>query len=96
MKALFRYELRGNYPNPFNPATRIQFDLPETADVTVEIIDMLGRNVMTLPARQFEAGVGRNVEVNATNLASGTYLYRVIAQTATDTMVKTGRMMLIK
>ena len=90
------FELKGNYPNPFNPATKIQFDLPETAEVTVEIIDMLGRNVMTLPARQLEAGTARNIEVNATNLASGTYLYRVIAKTATDTMVKTGRMMLIK
>ncbi len=90
------FKLNGNYPNPFNPSTRIQFDLPETAEVSVEIIDMLGRSVMTLPAKQLEAGAARTVEVNASSLASGTYLYRLIAKTATDTMVKTGRMMLIK
>ena len=90
------FKLNGNYPNPFNPSTRIQFDLPETAEVSIEIIDMLGRSVMTLPAKQLEAGAARTVEVNASNLASGTYLYRLIAKTATDTMVKTGRMLLIK
>ena len=57
---------------------------------------MLGRSVMTLPAKQLEAGAARTIEVNASNLASGAYLYRLIAKTATDTMVKTGRMMLIK
>ncbi|MCH8961007.1 MAG: DUF4397 domain-containing protein [Bacteroidetes bacterium] len=90
------FELLGNYPNPFNPSTTISFDLPQTAEVTVEVIDMLGRSVMTLPAKQMEAGAKRTVEVNASNLASGAYLYRLIAKTATETMVKTGRMMLIK
>ena len=90
------FELLGNYPNPFNPSTTISFDLPQTAEVTVEIIDMLGRSVMTLPAKQMEAGAARTVEVNASNLASGAYLYRLIATTATETLVKTGRMMLIK
>ena len=90
------FELFGNYPNPFNPSTTISFDLPQTAEVTVEVIDMLGRSVMTLPVQQMEAGAARTVEVNASNLASGAYLYRLIARTATETMVKTGRMMLIK
>ena len=69
------FELLGNYPNPFNPSTTISFDLPQTAEVTIEIIDMLGRSVMTLPAKQMEAGAKRTVEVNASNLASGAYLY---------------------
>ena len=50
------FALHGNYPNPFNPSTRIQFDLPETAQVRVQIVDMLGREVMSLPAQEFEAG----------------------------------------
>ena len=90
------FALDGNYPNPFNPSTTIQFDLPATAEVTVEIVDLLGRNVMTLPVQQMAAGSNRTLQVDATSLASGTYLYRVIARTATDTMVKTGRMTLIK
>ncbi len=90
------FVLEGNYPNPFNPATKIQFDLPETSQVRVEIIDMLGRSVMTVPAREIEAGQSRGIDVHAAELASGAYLYRLIAISATGTQVKTGRMMLIK
>ena len=90
------FALHGNYPNPFNPSTRIRFDLPETAQVRVQIVDMLGREVMSLPAQEFEAGVNRSIELNAMNLASGTYLYRMIATGAEGRHVKTGRMTLVK
>ncbi len=90
------FALHGNYPNPFNPSTRIQFDLPESAQVTLQVVDMLGREVMTLPAKEFEAGANRNIEINAVNLASGTYLYRMIATGAESRYVKTGRMTLVK
>ncbi|MCY4205477.1 MAG: DUF4397 domain-containing protein [Bacteroidetes bacterium] len=90
------FALHGNYPNPFNPSTRIQFDLPESAQVTVQIVDMLGREVMALPAKEFEAGANRSIELNAINLASGTYLYRMIATGAENRYVKTGRMTLVK
>ena len=90
------FALHGNYPNPFNPSTRIEFDLPESAEVTLQIVDMLGRQVMTLPAQQVEAGANRTLEVHATNLASGPYLYRIIAIGAESRYVKTGRMMLVK
>ena len=65
------FVVQGNYPNPFNPSTQIEIDLPESAQVTVEIIDLLGRKVMTLPAQEMEAGAKRTIEVNAANLASG-------------------------
>ena len=90
------FERYGNFPNPFNPTTTIQFDLMQTAEISVEIVDMLGRRVMTVPAKQMEAGAARTVEVEAVNLASGAYLYHLIARTATETRVKTGWMMLIK
>jgi len=88
--------LRGNYPNPFNPSTTISFDLPETAQVHVEIIDLLGRSVLTMPVRRIEAGAARTLTVDASTLASGTYLYRVVAQTPTRTLTRTGRMVLAK
>ena len=90
------FALHGNYPNPFNPSTRIEFDLPESAQVSLQIVDMLGRQVMTLPAQQVEAGANRTLELNATNLASGHYLYRIIATGAESRYVKTGRMTLVK
>ena len=90
------FMLYGNYPNPFNPSTRIQFDLPESAQVSVQVMDMLGREVMILPAKEFEAGSNRVIELNALNLASGTYLYRMIANGAERRFVKTGRMTLMK
>ena len=90
------FALHGNYPNPFNPSTRIEFDLPESAQVSLQIVDMLGRQVMTLPAQQVEAGANRTLELNATNLASGHYLYRIIATGVDSRYVKTGRMTLVK
>ncbi len=90
------FAVHGNYPNPFNPSTRIQFDLPESAQVTLQVVDMLGREVMVLPAREYEAGADRSIELNATSLASGTYMYRMIATGAESRYVKTGRMMLVK
>ncbi|WP_456430184.1 T9SS type A sorting domain-containing protein [Rhodocaloribacter sp.] len=90
------FALDGNYPNPFNPSTTIQFDLPETAEVTIQVIDMLGRQVLTVPRQTMEAGAKRTVRINAINLASGTYLYRLTAIAPNQTWVSTGTMTLIK
>ncbi len=90
------FTLHGNYPNPFNPSTRIQFDLPERAQVMLQVVDMLGRKVMEYPAQAFDAGANRTIELNATQLVSGTYLYRMIAIGSETKYQKTGRMMLMK
>ncbi len=90
------FALHGNYPNPFNPSTRIQFDLPERSQVQVQIMDLLGREVMAIPAQEMEAGTNRSLKLNATSLASGTYLYRLITTGAEQRHVKTGRMVLVK
>jgi len=88
------FTLRGNYPNPFTPTTHVTFDLPRAARVHLEVIDLLGRTVLTTPAERIEAGAGRAVAVEAAGLASGVYLYRVVAQTAAGTQVRTGKMVL--
>jgi hypothetical protein len=74
-----RFSLLGNYPNPFNPTTSIVFDLPEEAAVEVAVYDLLGHQVLALPARTFEAGSGRRLTVDASTLASGVYVYRLLA-----------------
>lgn len=90
------FELLGNYPNPFNPTTTIQFNLPEPAEVTIEIVDMLGRKAMTIPAQVYQAGAQHRVDVDASSLASGVYVYRVNARGATQNYVKSATMTLIK
>jgi hypothetical protein len=90
------FALQGNYPNPFNPSTTIQFDLPETADVEIQVIDMVGRRVMTVPSQTMQAGVSRSIQLNASALASGAYFYRVIAKMESKTAVDSGRFTLIK
>lgn len=72
------YELFQNYPNPFNPKTVIQYQLPETNDVRLEVFDMLGRRVATLVNELVPAGV-HEISFDASNLASGIYIYRLTA-----------------
>ncbi|MCY3614195.1 MAG: cache domain-containing protein [Bacteroidetes bacterium] len=90
------FALHGNYPNPFNPSTRIQFDLPERAQVTLQVLDLLGRKVVELPVLAFEAGANRTIELNAANLSSGAYIYRVIAIGSERRYEKSGFMTLVK
>ncbi len=72
------FGLSQNYPNPFNPETAINFDLPEATNVKLEVFDIMGRKVVTLINDQKKAGY-HQVRFNAQNLASGTYLYRLVA-----------------
>ena len=75
-----RYELRQNYPNPFNPSTEISFSVPAAGQTTLKLYDSVGQEVSTLVNGQLQAGSYR-VTLNATNLASGVYLYRLQAGT---------------
>ncbi len=70
--------LHQNYPNPFNPNTTIQFSLPATSDVQLDVYDLLGRNVATLIRGQLPAGQ-HDVSFDASNLTSGLYLYTISA-----------------
>ena len=62
----------------------------------MSIYDLMGRQVLALPAQILEAGAARRVAVDAASLASGTYLYRLTAQTQNTLHVATGRMVLVK
>lgn len=73
-----------NYPNPFNPATTIAFSLPESANVLIEVYDILGRRVAVLANESFDAGM-HEVRWDAGRNASGVYLYRMVTGTETIT-----------
>jgi hypothetical protein len=86
-----KFALMQNYPNPFNPATKIRYELPEESKVVIKIYNILGSEVMELLNEQKEPGV-YEVEFNANNLASGTYIYKISA----DNFVQTKKMILMK
>ena len=90
------FQLHGNYPNPFNPSTRVVFDLPSAAEVTVHVFDVLGRNVIVTGPVSVSGGLDRSLEVDASSLPSGAYIYQVRAQTGSDMLVRSGRMILAK
>lgn len=85
------FALKGNYPNPFNPVTTIRFDLPESSVVRLEVYNLMGRRVATLVQGVVEAG-RHEASWDATNMASGIYLYRLNA----GGFEALGRMVLMK
>lgn len=86
-----QFTLHQNYPNPFNPTTQIAFDLPEQADVTLAVYDILGRQVATVAQGMFSAG-SHQVTFDASGLSSGVYLYRL----NTGTQVLTRNLTVLK
>ncbi len=78
-----QFEITQNYPNPFNPTTNIAYNVPNDANVSVRVYDMLGREVATLVASFHTAGK-YITNWDATNaygqiMSSGIYLYRMEA-----------------
>jgi hypothetical protein len=72
------YFLAQSYPNPFNPSATIRYGLPEEAQVTITIYDILGRTIQVLVNERQTAGY-HQIIWHAGNLPSGTYLYRIRA-----------------
>ena len=85
------FSLSQNYPNPFNPATTIEFDIPKGSNIKLIVYDILGREVEVLVSGYLVAG-NYVVDFDASNLASGVYMYKLVADGFTDTK----RMLLIK
>jgi photosystem II stability/assembly factor-like uncharacterized protein len=79
-----RFSLDQNYPNPFNPSTVISYQLPTNSFVTLEVYDVLAREVNTLVNEHQRAG-SHSVTFNASGLPSGVYFYRLEAGTYHDT-----------
>jgi len=68
------YKLYNNYPNPFNPSTKIKFNLPEAAFVKLNVFDLLGKELKTLISSELKPGT-YEVNFDATHFASGVYFY---------------------
>ncbi|MBD3256649.1 MAG: T9SS type A sorting domain-containing protein, partial [Candidatus Lokiarchaeota archaeon] len=72
------FKLFNNYPNPFNPETKIRYDLPQSARVTLNVYDIIGRRVKTLINDTQTAG-SHEVLFDASDLVSGVYLFSLEA-----------------
>ena len=70
------YSLSHNYPNPFNPSTKISFVIPKSSFVIIKVFDVLGNELATLVNEVKPAGI-YEVTWNAANLPSGVYLYQL-------------------
>ena len=75
---LYTYQLAQNYPNPFNPTTTINYSIEKPGLVTIKIFDILGRQITELVNEVKNSGA-YSVNFDASNLASGMYLYQINA-----------------
>jgi len=85
------YKLFNNYPNPFNPTTKIRFNIPKSEFTTLKVYNASGKLVSELLSSNFTPG-SYEVEFKAAEFASGVYFYRLESASFNDTR----RMMLIK
>ena len=90
------FSIEQNYPNPFNPTTIINYGIPQNAEVTISIYNMLGQKVKTLVSEQKNAGA-YSVQWNGDNefgqkVASGPYIYKINA----GNFIKSMKLLLLK
>ncbi len=78
------FHLEQNFPNPFNPITKVRFAIGEGGFVTLKVFDVLGREVATLVHEVMRPGKYERV-FDATGLASGMYFYRLVTGGAMQT-----------
>ncbi|MDD5361223.1 MAG: T9SS type A sorting domain-containing protein [Ignavibacteria bacterium] len=78
------FELKQNFPNPFNPSTTINFNLKKDSFVKLAVYDALGREAEVLISKEMNSGE-YSVKWNAEKFASGIYYYRLQAGDYSDT-----------
>ena len=89
-------DIRGNFPNPFNPFTTIEFSLDSGGFVTLDIFNISGQKIKTLFAENLPAGVHSLIwdgrDANGSTVSSGIYFSRLIM----GDCVAAHRMVLVK
>ncbi len=88
---LKKFVLEQNFPNPFNPETKIQFTLPQSSFVTLQVFNFLGESVSILVSKKLNAGF-YEYDWDASNSTSGIYYYQLKAGNSSQSK----KMILIK
>jgi predicted acyl esterase len=78
-----KFELKQNFPNPFNPNTVITYSVAKSENVQIRVYDITGKEVQTL-VNEVKSPGSYNIMFNAANLSSGVYFYRIIAGNFTE------------
>lgn len=98
-----KFTLQANYPNPFNPSTTIRYQLPVNSTATLQVYDVLGKEVRTLVRGFLPAGhhvtVWDGRDDSGGIVASGVYFYRLVARTSGGPhtgYVRTRKMLLLR
>ncbi len=81
---LIAYKLEQNFPNPFNPSTKIRYSIPDNEYVSLKVFDLLGNEITTLANGEKAAG-NYEVTFNGNNLSSGIYLYTLKTRNFSET-----------
>jgi len=89
--AVKSFNLEHNYPNPFNPSTKINFTIPENGFVTLKVYNTIGSEVKTLINGNMNSGA-HQITFDASNLPSGVYFYTLTFNNS----IQTKRMLLLK
>jgi hypothetical protein len=86
-----RYLLSQNFPNPFNPSTRIRFEIPELKFTKLDVYNAIGEHIENLISEDLKPGI-YEVGFNSKNLPSGMYFYKIAA----GDFIQTQQMVLVK
>ena len=85
------FSLHQNFPNPFNPGTKIIYSVPQSSKIIIKVFDVLGNEIETLVNEEKSVGT-YELNWNAANLPSGVYLYQLKA----GSYLQTKKMILLK
>jgi hypothetical protein len=88
---LTEYDLKQNFPNPFNPNTKIIYQIPQSSFITLKVYDVLGNEIKTLVNEEKQAGK-YEAKFDGTYLSSGVYFYKLQA----GKFIQTKKLILIK
>jgi len=92
------YHLSNNFPNPFNPSTKIKYSIPQSSNVVIKVFDILGNEITVLVNEERPLG-SYEVDFDATGLSSGVYFYRLQVYPANGgagSFVETKKMVLLR
>jgi hypothetical protein len=89
------FSMSQNYPNPSNPKSKIDYQLPVDGRITIRLYDIIGKEVLMIVNENKIAGY-YSAEFDGTNLASGAYFYRISIEGSNQHFTKTLKMILVK